>query len=84
MKIFYSQRFGKDLVSFPAGIKRIYKKQENIFLVNWKDTRLHTKGVVGASLFSFRVTRNYRVLFRFISNDSVLFAAIGHRKDVYD
>ena len=84
MKIFYSQRFKKDLSSFPAGIKRIYNKQQDIFIVNWKDHRLHVKKVINTPLFSFRVTRNYRVLFKFIDENSVLFASIGHRKDIYD
>jgi len=34
-------------------------------------------------LFSFRITRVYRVLFVFIKPDTVLFATIGHRKAIY-
>lgn len=84
MIIFYSKRFRKDLDSFPLGIKRIYKRQEDIFVENYKDPRLHMKKVISTPLFSFRVTRKYRVLFKFIDDNSVLFATIGHRKDIYD
>ena len=84
MKIFYSQRFTKDLISFPTKIKRLYKKQEDVFLVNWKDSRLHMKKVIGTGLFSFRITRKYRVLFKLMNEDSVFFVSAGHRKDIYD
>ena len=32
---------------------------------------------------SFRITRNYRVLFVFVQPETVLFATIGDRKDIY-
>ncbi len=84
MKIFYSQKFNKVLISLPIGIKRIYKKQEDIFLINWKDPQLHAKKIINTVLFSFRVTRKYRVLFKFTDENSALFLSIGHRKDVYN
>jgi len=33
--------------------------------------------------FSFRITRQYRVLFTFVERNTVLFATIDHRKDAY-
>ncbi|KKS94437.1 MAG: hypothetical protein UV70_C0001G0051 [Parcubacteria group bacterium GW2011_GWA2_43_13] len=33
--------------------------------------------------FSFRITREYRVIFVFIESGVALFVTIGHRKDVY-
>ena len=84
MRIFYSQRFDRDLIPLPTALKRIFKKQEDIFIENWKDPRLHTKKIIGSNLFSFRVTRKYRVLFNFSDKDSALFISIGHRKDIYE
>ena len=84
MKIFYSQKFNKVLISLPTGIKRIYKKQEDLFIINWKDPRLHAKKIIGTVLLSFRITRKYRVLFKFADENSASFLSIGHRKDIYD
>lgn len=85
MKIFYTKEFLKILKKLPQSTQNLYKKQEKIFFVNWKDPRLHSKKLKGDnSVFSFRVTRKYRVLFVFTSKDSVLFVSIGHRKDIYE
>jgi mRNA-degrading endonuclease RelE of RelBE toxin-antitoxin system len=84
MKIFYSQRFSKDLNSLPTKIGELFKKQEDIFANNWKDPRLHIKKLINTDLFSFRVTISYRVLFKLADSDSVFFVSIGHRKDIYE
>ncbi len=84
MKLFYAQEFKKCFKKLPPMIQRLYRKQEIHFRKNWRDSRLHTKRLVGhASLFSFRVTREYRVLFVLIESDIVLLTTIGHRKDIY-
>ncbi len=47
--------------------------------------KLHTKSLVGklAGLFSFRITRDWRVMFKFISPKEVLVVKVGNRKDIY-
>ena len=68
----------------PNEIKDIYKKQEEIFLENWLDPRLHSKRLKELNgVFSFRITRRYRVLFHF-KNKEAIFFSIGHRKDIYE
>ena len=49
------------------------------------DSRLHTKQLSSplSGIFSFRITREYRVLFRFIDAHTVFLTAVKHRKDVY-
>ncbi len=85
MKIFHTETFSKAFKELPASVKKLYKKQESIFTSNWRDSRLHTKKLQGkGSIFSFRITSRYRVLFIFLDNESVLFTSIGHRKDVYE
>ncbi len=84
MTIFYTEIFSKTLGHLPVGIKRIFTKQQALFVKNWRDARLHTKKLSGMDLFSFRVTRNYRVLFKFSERNSVFFVSIGHRKNIYD
>lgn len=84
MKIIYADEFKKQLTKLPKRIQKKYAEQELIFKNNWRDSRLHVKKLVDHSLtFSFRITRNYRVLFLFVAVETVLFATIGNRKDIY-
>ena len=86
MKILYADEFRKQFSRLPEEIRSVFKRQEVLFKANWRDVRLHVKKLTGGPFpYSFRVTRRYRVLFIFISNDreAVLFATIGHRRNVY-
>ena len=76
--------FWKLLSKLPKEIQRLYFVQETRFQKDWDDPRLQVKRLRDHALpFSFRVTRGYRVLFNFIDTDTVLFATIGNRKDIY-
>ncbi len=78
------KEFAKEFKKLPVSVQRLYRKQEDIFKVNWRDPRLKVKKLKDHPLpFSFRITRSYRVLFVFVDSDVALFATIG-RKDVYD
>lgn len=84
MKIVYAAEFKKRFAEIPAAARIIYRRQEAIFIQNWRDPRLHLKKLSDHPFpFSFRITRNYRVLFMFVDQHTALFATIGHRKDVY-
>ncbi|MDO8530445.1 MAG: hypothetical protein Q7S10_03525 [bacterium] len=83
-KIIFDDYLVKKLAKLPKDVFKIYKKQERIFTENWLDSRLHTKKLIGVNWYSFRVTRNYRVLFYFQDVDVVVFTDIGHRKDIYE
>ena len=84
MNIVYADEFRKRFHKLPSGLQRLYRIQETRFKENWHDPRLHVKKLTGQPLpFSFRVTRNYRVLFIFIARDAVLMATIDNRKDIY-
>jgi len=85
MKIFHTDTFSSELKLLPLPVRKLYKKQESLFLLNWKDPRLHTKKLRKNNyIFSFRVTRRYRVLFLFRDERTVFFTSIGHRKDIYE
>ena len=59
--------------------------QEKLLADNIFNPKLHTKKLQGFPndrVFSFRITRSYRGIFRLNGQDVVLFA-IGHRKDIY-
>lgn len=84
MKVIYTKRFVQMLERIPKDIRDLFFRQEEFFRINWRDPRLHTKRLHGKPvLFSFRITRKYRVLFIFVERDTVLFTAIGNRKDMY-
>lgn len=60
-------------------------RQEDLLQENIFHQKLHTKKLQGFEpdkVFSFRITRNYRGIFRKNNNDVILFA-LGHRKDIY-
>ncbi len=75
--------FLREFAKLPIGVRKIFEKQELIFEKNWLDGRLHTKRLKELDgVYSFRVTRRYRVIFYF-RNDEAIFFSIGHRKDIY-
>jgi len=83
MKIYKTEDFVKELEKLPTSIKKLYYKQENIFKINWVDSRLHIKrNKELRGVYSFRITRRYRVLFYF-GDDGAIFFNVGHRKDIY-
>ncbi|MBI2048845.1 MAG: type II toxin-antitoxin system mRNA interferase toxin, RelE/StbE family [Candidatus Liptonbacteria bacterium] len=47
--------------------------------------QLHTKSLSGefAGIYAFRITRDFRALFRFLSPDEIILVDVGDRKDVY-
>ena len=83
MKIEKTKEFIKEYEKLPVRIQSLYKKQEKIFISDWLDPRLHVKRIKEMKgVYSFRITRKYRVLFYF-SKETAIFFAIGHRKDIY-
>ena len=76
--------FRKSLDKLPGDVVRLYEKQKSIFTKSWLDARLHTKKLTDVNIYSFRITRNYRVLFYFYNDKTVVFVDIGHRKDIYN
>ena len=49
------------------------------------DTRLHTKRLSArlTGLLSFRIGRDWRVLFRFLDEETIMLVDVGHRRDMY-
>ena len=83
MIILETKDFRKELEKLPKRIKKLFQRQKSIFKKNWLDPRLHTKRIKELpGVYSFRITRAYRVLFYF-RDDEAIFFAIGHRKDIY-
>jgi mRNA-degrading endonuclease RelE of RelBE toxin-antitoxin system len=84
MKVLYANEFRKQFKSLPVRIQLMYHRQESLLVINPFDARLHVKPLQGYDgVFSFRITRRYRVLFRIDQNTIIICLSIGHRKDAY-
>lgn len=83
MIIHKTKDFTDGFKKLPSEIKRLFQKQEKIFKINWLDSRLHIKRIKElGGVYSFRITRRYRVIFYFRNNETIFFI-IGHRKNIY-
>jgi mRNA-degrading endonuclease RelE of RelBE toxin-antitoxin system len=83
MVIHKTRDFINEFEKLPSETKRLYRKQEVIFKANWLDPRLHIKRIKELrGVYSFRITRRYRVLFYFQDTNAVFFS-VGHRRDIY-
>jgi len=84
MNVVYTREFVKEFTKLPNTVQKLYRKQEALFKKDWRDPRLQVKKLTNHPYpFSFRITRAYRVLFVFVDTETVLFATIGHRKEIY-
>ncbi|MBI4365231.1 MAG: type II toxin-antitoxin system mRNA interferase toxin, RelE/StbE family [Deltaproteobacteria bacterium] len=85
MDIHYTSRFIRDFQELPKAVQRLAIQQEQIFRKDPQDRRLHTKALKGRlkGVYSFRVTRNYRVLYAWKEKRTVLFYEIGDRQYIY-
>lgn len=85
IKIQYHRRFLKEFKKCPKNIQKKLADLENIFKANPFHPDLHSKKLSGKLqyFYSFRITRDYRVIFEFTSQSEVAFLAVKHRKDIY-
>lgn len=85
LKILYDRRFIKEFKSCPKEIQKKLVYLESIFKKDPFHTNLNTKKLQGKlkHLYSFRITREYRVIFEFTTDQEVVFLAAKHRKDIY-
>lgn len=85
MVLLRTKIYKKSIMSLPKKDQGLLFHQEKLLEENIFNSKLHTKKLQGFSndkVFSFRITRAYRGIFRLKGQDIILFA-IGHRKDIY-
>jgi len=77
--------FIKNFKLLPVHIKKKSIELEEIFRENPFHPVLYVKPLKGKlkGLYSFRITREYRIIFIFTSKDEVSFLNVKHRKDIY-
>ncbi|OGZ78195.1 MAG: hypothetical protein A2528_03835 [Candidatus Staskawiczbacteria bacterium RIFOXYD2_FULL_37_9] len=85
MEIFTTEDFEKDYSSLPKEIQKKAKRQENIFKNNPFYPSLRTEKLTPKSreAWSFRVDKKYRIIFRFLGENKIVFIAIGPHDWVY-
>lgn len=85
MFVQYDRKFLKQVGKLPARYQELLARKLELLQQNPFDTRLHTKQLSTPleGVFSFRITRDYRVLFRFVDADHLFVFSVKHRKDVY-
>lgn len=83
--VFSSDRFLKTAAKLPANQQEKLADLLETLRKNPFDPQLHTKHLTGklSGLYSFRITRDWRVIFRFLSPQEILLVNVDHRKDVY-
>lgn len=85
VEVVYNARFLKLARKLPkAQTKKLAKLLEKFQIDPFYPT-LHTKPLSGQLIgfYSFRITRDWRVIFQFLSTDKIQLVEIGHRRDIY-
>ncbi len=85
MILFKTKNYKKSSASLPKKDKILLNIQEQFLAKDIFYPKLHTKKLIGFPenhVYSFRITRVYRGIFRLSGNNVILFA-VGHRKDIY-
>ncbi len=85
MRVILERDFLKSAAELPKGIKKKLAKSIGVLEENPYSSLLHTKKLTGelTGLFSFRITRDWRVIFYFRDPETICVVDIGNRKDIY-
>ena len=86
MILLKTRAYKKSVAILPKRICKALVDQEILLIENIFHSKLHTKKLKsfpGDLVYSFRVARACRGIFR-ISGENVILFAIGHRKDIYE
>lgn len=85
MEIVYSNNFIKSAKLTPKPIKNKLADLLEIIKENPFDSKLHAKPLMGElkGFYSFRITRDWRVIFNFLNSQKIFLIDVAHRKDIY-
>ena len=85
IKIVYTKIFLKSARRLPPKIQEKLSKLLSFLEENPFNRLLHTKHLTGelAGFFSFRITRDWRVVFQFLEPGVIKLIDVSHRKDIY-
>ncbi|MBI4435105.1 type II toxin-antitoxin system mRNA interferase toxin, RelE/StbE family [Candidatus Uhrbacteria bacterium] len=85
IRIQYGREFLHSAKQLPKQIQSKLDRLLSVLAHNPYDSQLHTKKLHGelVGYLSFRITRDWRVMFQFLEPDSILLLRVKHRKDIY-
>ncbi len=85
VEILVTEEFEKRYQELPIFVQKKAEKQERLFQQNPLHYSLHTEKLEPKSkqVWSFRIDRKYRILFRFINGNKVLFLTVGPHDWIY-
>lgn len=86
MILLKTRNYKKNTTSLPKQDRILLFEQEKLLIKDIFHPKLHTKKLKGfpdEHVYSFRITRSYRGIFRLSQDNNVILFAIGHRKDIY-
>lgn len=85
IRIVYTKRFLKSVNKLPAAQQDKLADLLEILQNNPFHPNLHTKSLADplTGFYSFRITRDWRVIFQFLEADKIQLITVGHRKDIY-
>ena len=85
MEIVVTKEFEKRFENLPAAFQKRAQKQEILFRKNPFHPSLHTEKLEPKTreVWSFRIDKSYRILFRFLDGSKVLFLTVGPHDWIY-
>ena len=85
VEIIVTKEFENNYKLLPESIKKKAEQKEKIFRINPFNPVLKTEKLYPKEkgYYSFRIDRNYRIIFKFLEKNKVLFLTVGHHNWVY-
>lgn len=85
IEIFYSDHFLRSAKKLPKIQQIKLAKLLEYLKENPFHPKLHSKHLTGklSGIYSFRITRDWRVTFQFLSARAIRLLDVSHRKDIY-
>lgn len=85
IQIEFGSHFLHSTKRLPLAQKKKLSSLLEVLQIQPYHSTLHTKALSGelSGLYSFRITRDWRVIFRFADPLRVVLIDVGHRRDIY-
>ena len=85
MKVVFSGKFLKSAGVLPSKLQAKLDSLVSLLESNPHHPLLHSKELTGnmTGFWSFRITREWRVIFQYLAPDTIQLLRVVHRKDAY-
>lgn len=79
IKILYSSQFEKSFKKIPENIAQLFNNKQSLFTLNYFNPILKTHKLKGKlkEYYSFSINSEYRIIFKMVSIDKILFLDVG-------